>query len=330
MTLIEKRLDDFQIKPENDIINLTTDGPTVMVKVGKLFVAEHQLCIVHGLQLAVVQVLYKKQPNETVEDDVLDVIADIFEEDDDDYSFIVETDDTNEPNELTDDLNIFQLIKKVRGVVTAFRRSPTKNDEILQKYVVEKYGSDFNLILDCKTRWSSLLAMLERFDKLKTCVMKALIDVKSKVKFSDEELDTIKTLIEILLPVKLAVEALCREDATLLTANTTLQFLMANIGSGSVLHDRMRQALKTRISERITNLSNVVQYLHNGTFVDQSLGVQKLSKDYIVKTIIHFSNTDDTNTLECDVNEEDDGETHTAYGPLTLKEQLQQAIGKEI
>lgn len=118
-----------------------------------------------------------------------------------------------------------------------FRRSPTKNDEVLQKYVIEEFKDDFSLILDCKTRWSSLLAMIERFHKLQNCVRKALIDIKSNIVFSDDELETTGTLIEILLPVKLAVEALCREDANLLTANTTLEFLLANIGDRTVLHD---------------------------------------------------------------------------------------------
>lgn len=328
MKLIETRLEDFGLIPERDIINLTTDGPKVMVKVGKLFVSEHQLCIVHGLQLAVIEVLYKNQPNEAPEDEaVLGIISDIFEEDDDSHSFIVETDDVIEPNEVTDDFDIHQLIKKVRGVVTAFRRSPTKNDEILQKYVIEQYGKDFPLVLDCKTRWSSLLAMLERFYKLHTCVQKSLIDLKSKVTFSDEEIEMIRTLIEILLPVKLAVEALCREDATLLTASTTLQFMLANIGSGTLLHERMKKALKRRISERLTNLSNVVQYLHSGTQVDQSLGLQKLSKDQLVKAIIQFL---DTEIPESDVIEKSVSEARAECGPLTLKEQLQQAIGKEI
>lgn len=83
--------------------------------------------------------------------------------------------------------------------------------------------------------------MLERFYKLKTCVMNALIDVKSKVTFSYDDIEMVRSLIEILLPVKLAVEELCREDATLLTANTTLKFVLDNIGDGTVLHSKMKE-----------------------------------------------------------------------------------------
>lgn len=327
---------DFELTPESDIVNLITDGAKVMVKVGKLFPSEHQLCIVHGLQLAVIEVLYKKQPKQDsdvqLDEAVLDTVSEFFEDEDELHPFIVENGDVDEPNELTDDFNILQLIQKIRSVVVTFRRSPTKNDEILQKYVIEEFGNDYTMILDCKTRWSSLFLMLERFYKLKTCVMKALIDVKSKATFSDEEIEMVRTLIEILLPVKLAVEELCREDATLLTANTTLKFMLDNIGDSTVLHNKMKEALKRRISERVTDLSNVLQYLHNGTYVHQSLGLRKLTKEHLVKTIIkhlHLEDEDE-NPLESNVNAEVDIGTPAMNGPPTMKEQLRQALGKKV
>lgn len=305
-----------------------------MKKAGKLFDAEHQLCIVHGLQLAVIEVLYKKQPKHDADEDGEETVIDITEDDleyDDWAESLVVDENNSEPNELTDDFSILELIQKVRSVVKMFRRSPTKNDEVLQKYVVEEFKKDFSLILDCKTRWSSLLAMLERFNKLQNCIRKALIDIKSNIVFSDVELETIATLLEILLPVKLAVEALCREDANLLTAITTLEFLMANIGSGTVLHDKMQSALKRRISERLTDLFNVMQYLHNGKFVSSNLGLRKMSKDILVKTIVrllHQSETEKENVQpEQDLNDVADDDTPVSYGPVTLKEQLQMAIG---
>lgn len=333
--LIDERLHRFHLETKAHIVNLTTDGPKVMKKVGRLFDAEHQLCIVHGLQLAVVEVLYKKQPEEDSEADCEEAVIDIAEDDDeygDESESLIIDDNNTEPNELTNDFSILELIQKIRIVVKLFRRSPTKNDEVLQKYVIEEFKEDFSLILDCKTRWSSLLAMIKRFDKLQNCVRKALIDLKSDIVFSDEELKTVKTLIEILLPVKLAVEALCREDANLLTAITTLEFLLANIGSGSVLHDKMKSALERRISERLTNLANVLQYLHSGTFVNSNLGIRKMSKDILVKTIIRLLNqpeTEEENALpEKDLNNVADSETPVLYGPVTLKQQLQKAIGK--
>ncbi|GBO40057.1 hypothetical protein AVEN_85046-1 [Araneus ventricosus] len=94
----------------------------------------------------------------------------------------------------------------------------------LKKYVKEDTGKELSLILDCRTHWNSLLAMIERFHKLKVCMDQALIDKGSDTKFSDLEWSKIKDLIESLQPFKLAVDALCRRDSTLLTAETTLKF----------------------------------------------------------------------------------------------------------
>lgn len=143
----------------------------------------------------------------------------------------------------------------------------------LQRYVIGEIGTDFSLILDCKIRWSSLFTMIKRFYKLRNCILKALIDIKSEIVFSIEEMDVIQTLIQILSQIKLAVEALCTKDANLLTANTTLTFLLENIGSATILHEKMKSALKRRISQRLTDMSNVLQYLHSGTFIDSSLGL---------------------------------------------------------
>ncbi|GBN64016.1 hypothetical protein AVEN_155590-1 [Araneus ventricosus] len=44
------------------------------------------------------------------------------------------------------------LLEKVRKVVKLFKRSPTKYDMYLQKYVKEDTGKELSLILDCSTR----------------------------------------------------------------------------------------------------------------------------------------------------------------------------------
>jgi len=44
---------------DTDIVAVCTDGASVMCRVGRLMSAEHQLCIVHGIHLAVQDILYK-------------------------------------------------------------------------------------------------------------------------------------------------------------------------------------------------------------------------------------------------------------------------------
>ena len=67
-----------------------------------------------------------------------------------------------------------------------FRKSPLKN-EILQMNVKCMFHKELKLILDVKTRWNNLVAMLERFLELKTCILKAMTDLKEILNISEEE-----------------------------------------------------------------------------------------------------------------------------------------------
>ncbi|CAG9820962.1 unnamed protein product [Phaedon cochleariae] len=60
ITLVKERLTSFGLDLDTDIIAITTDGASVMVKVGRLLRCSQQLCFTHGLQLVVVDALYKK------------------------------------------------------------------------------------------------------------------------------------------------------------------------------------------------------------------------------------------------------------------------------
>nr|CAI5823485.1 unnamed protein product [Callosobruchus analis] len=60
------------------------------------------------------------------------------------------------------------------------------------------------LILDCKTRWSSLFSMLERFVFLENCVKKAMIDFKMEP-MSSSEFQLLNNLAKLLEPIKLTL-----------------------------------------------------------------------------------------------------------------------------
>ncbi|GBM21188.1 hypothetical protein AVEN_125407-1 [Araneus ventricosus] len=134
----------------------------------------------------------------------------------------------------------------------------------LQKYVKEDTGKELSLILDCLTRWNRLLAMTERFHELKVRIDKNLNDIRSDTKFRDLEWSKIKDLIDSLQPFKLAVEALCRRDSTLLTDETTLKFILENLlTQDTVLSAELSEALLVRIKERRTVLTGILIYLQN-------------------------------------------------------------------
>ena len=130
---------------------------------------EQITCNAHTIHLVVTDVFYKKEPPKTDDDSKIEIED---EEEDEESAFHVEGQE-NESLEL--DSKYKDLIGRVRKVCKKFKRSPVKNDDGLQMYVVQAEGREINLLLDCKTRWNSTVAMLKRFHRLRKEVKKAMI-----------------------------------------------------------------------------------------------------------------------------------------------------------
>ena len=64
-------------------------------------------------------------------------------------------------------------------------------------------------LVDCKTLWSSVYEMMERFICLKKCLSKALLDLSIEHDMSTAEILFLKELKCALEPIALAVHALC-------------------------------------------------------------------------------------------------------------------------
>jgi len=155
-------------------------------------------------------------------------------------------------------------IAKVREVVKIFRRSPTKNDAVLQKYVIQEHGKDLALMLDCPTRWNSLLAMLNPFQQLASCVQKALIDLKLSNEVTQADYAVVNEMVAALQPVALAVEAICRRDSNLIAAEAAIHFCIVELRKqSSELANNMAVSLESRMRQRTATHSGVLHYLHN-------------------------------------------------------------------
>ena len=159
-------------------------------------------------------------------------------------------------------LDISHIFKKVRRVSKLFKRSPLKN-EILQNYVKEKHSNGLH---DCKTRWSSLLNMLERIVEIQIAVQKTLLDLNSDIKIGDEEISQISHIVQALGLIKIAVDALCRRDANFISAEATIKFLLDEMQNypPSEYNNRIIEAITQRsIQERYIEASIIIAYLHN-------------------------------------------------------------------
>jgi hypothetical protein len=263
--LLNDRLQEYKLNLD-DIVGLSTDGASVMVKMGRNLPLYHQLCYAHGLQLAILDVMYKNQPN-VPENDSEDEhnseseISDLDTDGEDDESFNLEQPRRRVPISNADNK---VLVEKVRRVCKIFRNSPTKNDQALQKYVKQTFDKELHLILDCKTRWSSLASMLERFILLYSCIQKALIDIKSEIRFDTVEIDLLTNVHKMLEIFKGALELICENEANLLTADFVLKYCLSKLKEiPGTLSKSFQMALKKRIEERYQPIQGVLKYLDN-------------------------------------------------------------------
>ena len=119
-----------------------TDGASVMKKVGRIFPVNQQFCFAHGVQQALIEVLYQKQDIEREIDQQLDEDEQSDIEDDFSVSNSCEDDDFSDNNELVDldaihnrhrgnqcdvtEVSCGPVIKKVQKLIVMFRRSPKK------------------------------------------------------------------------------------------------------------------------------------------------------------------------------------------------------------
>lgn len=263
LSLLKSKLDDFDVNFDRDVFGLVTDGASVMKRFGRISGKKHALCLAHGIHLAVVEVLYKNNSPNIGDIGLLE--SDSETEDEDSYSSPFR-DAAEENIEYETTLN--DIISRVRKVVKFFRKSALKT-EVLQRYSGTELCPGPVLLLDSRTRWNSLLIMLERFVLLKDAIQKALIDLREPSSIMDEEFCRIQEVVNVLAPIKLATDAICRRDTNLVAADVALQFMMSELlNAGSDLSLQFFNALKKRILERRTILSEVASYLHHGNDED--------------------------------------------------------------
>ena len=137
-----------------------------------------------------------------------------------------------------------------------------KNDAVLQTYVIMEQGHEIRLVLDCRTRWSSLWNMMEIFYRLRKPIQKACIDVRAPVNLTDADFETVREIVSALEPPKVTVEALCRRETNLIAANAALRFAIIELEKQtSELSRTLAAALRKQVAERQTDLSGLLQYL---------------------------------------------------------------------
>ena len=250
--MVTTKLREFGIEDGCHLVAVITDGARVMVKMGESFIAFQQLCIAHGIHLAVCDLLYKKKgrkkkksvnARKTRASNVFQTLSgtESEEEEDQEDDSDDSTHDTDSEEEIeeescwvieepvTDPIvflpEVEAIINKVRTVVKIFTSSPN-NNHTLQQEVVKlpaRKGKELKLKLDCKTRWNTIVDVLERFVELKPAIKKALVDSSinklSLFPKEPEETDKIDELLGALTIIRDGTVLLQGNDMNLATAD---------------------------------------------------------------------------------------------------------------
>ncbi|GLV38336.1 hypothetical protein CBL_21256, partial [Carabus blaptoides fortunei] len=180
------------------------------------------------------------------------------------------------------------------------------------------------------------------------CLLKALIDLNCPISLNENDFALISETIEVLEPIKLAVDALCRRDANLCTADAVLIFLFRQIfEKQSNFANKMFQALKARMEKRRhAELSGVLKYLQNPKYdvendetnvckifgIPSPTVIEKQIKKLIERLTVLNKDNLETN---CDKDVEDNmqvdqNEESSIREPLSLEEKLQEEIEKSM
>ncbi|KAF2900704.1 hypothetical protein ILUMI_05482 [Ignelater luminosus] len=235
--IVQKQLQEFSIDFKTEIVACSTDVASVMRKFGRESPVENLLCLNRGIHLAVTDVLHKRrlEKKNSKEQSPTEEENENEESDEDEFD-----NDETEPQ----DLVILELRPNIQNAI----------DEV--EYVQKEFHKELKLLLDVRTR------------------RKALIDLHLIEKWNDANIPILESIIQVLTPTKVTVEALSRGDATLLSPEIVINFLMKKIKAlDTSLANEIYEVLLIRIGERrdkkITTLLTYLQVPDNIKMMDR-------------------------------------------------------------
>lgn len=258
VNLTNERLKMFNIEP-TDIIATITDGAAVCKSYGNKLKVFHQLCYDHGIHLAVVKVIYKLMQDVKTHKQIVFEDEEMSEE----ANEAIEVDeDAGEAFELRNEIGIG--INRVREIVKIFKKSPKLND-ILQAQIFKDIGKKLQLKLDVRTRWNSLLTMLKTFIRVSNAVERTLTNINRDDLWSEDLVPSIENVLKVLNVTKLAMDAISKDEANLLTSEGAFEFLFDElIRMDSSLSLDLVDQLKIELSKRRqTSLVSLLKFLQN-------------------------------------------------------------------
>jgi hypothetical protein len=338
--LVKAKLESFGLDLDSDIVADVTDGASVMQKFGRITKPLHMMCYAHAIHLSVcdLMVTKKKKPNETS----IQVNSDDENNNSDDSDQELGSDEEGdyglEVNPVEAEVTFIEeyqsIINKIRKYIKLFKRSPVKNDDNLQPKIFEQFGKLKKLLLDSKTRWNSTVVMLRRFIEVQKEVKLAMVELDLPFELTTTDLEKIESLCDALEPLKIAIEALGRMDADLLSSEKIIEFTRKKLEDANTeISLRIKDQFEIRIEQRRNvAIIHLMKYLESTsflTFQTDQFG-HKITRGKIVNQATSLLNRlfteearNDMETEVCTTIPEDDQK-------LSMTEELQQFISKPV
>lgn len=266
---MEQHLEDFGISMSKDIVGSTQDGAAVNKKYIRHIDVIGQFCLNHAIHLGICDTLYRKKVEEKVDDKIEKIVdeklnkkTEIDEVDyfDDGIDVEVVSEVVSE-DEIEQELVYHRLLENSRQLVRFIKKSTVRNNVFLSK-VKQELGHEIELHIDVKTRWNSITTMLEPLVKTENAIRETLLEFNALNLIEAVDFSALKILLKATEPVKLAVENLGREDATLLSAEKILNFMFDKLENlNTDISKKLAENLKIRVNERMNE--DVLQLLRS-------------------------------------------------------------------
>ena len=289
-TLVEESLAKFDLDINRDFISVTNDAASVMVKWAKSLPCLGLKCIVHGIHLCVVDKLYVKKKKESnnalptqspTEQDCSD-----DDDDDDDINGSVEFTQRPERQGSTPMIQKYDpLLTKTRKQIRKYRKSQVRNDE-LQEFIENGIGKKLAVLNDCKTRWSSLVKMLNRFIVISPYMRAANLARSEWWPFTGAEIDSLRELTAALEPLESAVTALSSRSANIIDAEVIYEEVVSAFDNqDTCISNELKSSFLKRVKERRNiTLTHLVLYLQDPSYIqaDKDQFGEKIGKTAIL------------------------------------------------